>query len=37
MLVADLQHFLDVGPDTPGPARKLAEHLTRVGSFALVP
>lgn len=34
MLVADLQHFLDVGPDTPGPARKLAEHLSAIVAAA---
>ena len=26
-MVTDLQHFLDLPPDTPGPARRLAEHL----------
>jgi hypothetical protein len=30
MLVADLHHFLDLPPDTPGPARRLAEHLSNV-------
>lgn len=30
MLVADLYHFLDVSEDTPGPARRLAEHLSNV-------
>jgi hypothetical protein len=34
MLVADLQHFLDVGPETPGPARKLAEHLSAIVAAA---
>ncbi|WP_254697481.1 hypothetical protein [Mycobacterium avium] len=34
MLVADLQHFLDVGPETPGPARALAEHLGGIVSAA---
>ena len=34
MLVADLQHFLDVGPETPGPARALAEHLGSIVSAA---
>lgn len=34
MLVADLQHFLDLGPDTPGPARKLAEHLSGIVAAA---
>jgi len=27
MYVTDLQHFLDMPPDAPGPARRLAEHL----------
>jgi hypothetical protein len=27
VLVADLRHFLDFPHDTPGPARRLAEHL----------
>lgn len=27
MLVADLLHYLDLPQDTPGPARRLAEHL----------
>lgn len=26
MLVTDLHHFLDLPPDTPGPAHRLAEH-----------
>jgi len=26
-MVTDLHHFLDLPPDTPGPARRLAEHL----------
>ena len=30
MLVADLHHFLDLPPDTPGPARRLAEHLSNI-------
>lgn len=34
MLIADLHHFLDVGPDTPGPARKLAEHLSAIVAAA---
>ena len=34
MLVADLQHFLDLGPDTPGPAHKLAEHLAGIVAAA---
>jgi hypothetical protein len=34
MLVADLHHFLDVGPETPGPARKLAEHLNAIVAAA---
>jgi hypothetical protein len=27
MFVSDLRHFLDMPDDTPGPARKMAEHL----------
>jgi hypothetical protein len=30
MLVTDLNHFLDLSPDTPGPARRLAEHLSNI-------
>ena len=30
MLVTDLHHFLDLPPDTPGPARHLAEHLSNI-------
>ena len=30
MLVADLHHFLDLPLDTPGPARRLAEHLANI-------
>jgi hypothetical protein len=30
MLVADLHHFLDLPPDTPGPAQRLAEHLSNI-------
>jgi hypothetical protein len=30
MLVADLHHFLDLPPDTPGPARRLAAHLSNI-------
>lgn len=30
MLVADLHHFLDLSPDTLGPARRLAEHLSNI-------
>lgn len=26
-MVTDLDHLLDLPPDTPGPARRLAEHL----------
>ncbi len=26
-MVTDLRHFLDLPPDSPGPARRLAEHL----------
>jgi hypothetical protein len=29
-MVTDLQHFLDLPPETPGPARRLAEHLTNI-------
>jgi hypothetical protein len=30
MLVTDLSHFLDMPEDTPGPARRLAEHLGNI-------
>jgi hypothetical protein len=30
MLVTDLQRLLDLPPDTPGPARRLAEHLGNI-------
>ncbi len=30
MLVADLHHFLDLPDDTPGPARRLAGHLSGI-------
>jgi hypothetical protein len=30
MLVTDLHHFLDLPSDTPGPARRLAEHLSDI-------
>ena len=30
MLVTDLHHFLDLPPDTPGPARRLADHLSNI-------
>ena len=30
MLVTDLNHFLDLSEDTPGPARRLAEHLSNI-------
>ena len=30
MLVTDLHHFLDLPPDTPGPARRLAEQLSNI-------
>jgi hypothetical protein len=30
MLVTDLSHFLDMPEDTPGPARRLAEHLSNI-------
>ena len=34
MLVTDLHHFLDLPPDTPGPARRLAEHLSNIVAAA---
>ena len=30
MLVTDLHHFLDLPQGTPGPARRLAEHLSNI-------
>jgi hypothetical protein len=30
MLVSDLHHFLDLTQDTPGPARRLAQHLSNI-------
>ena len=30
MLVTDLNHFLDLPEDTPGPARRLAEHVSNI-------
>jgi hypothetical protein len=30
MLVTDLHHLLDLPPGTPGPARRLAEHLSNI-------
>src|SRR5260370_38107249 len=30
MLVSDLNHFLDLPGDTPGPARRLAGHLSNI-------
>jgi hypothetical protein len=30
MFVTDLNHFLDLPEDTPGPARRLAEHLSDI-------
>jgi len=30
MYVSDLRHFFDVPDDAPGPARRMAEHLTSV-------
>lgn len=30
MLVSDLSHFLDLPPDNPGPARRLAGHLSDI-------
>ena len=29
-MVTDLHHLLDLPPDTPGPARRLAEHLSNI-------
>jgi hypothetical protein len=29
-LVTDLRHFLDLSEDAPGPARRLAEHLSNI-------
>jgi hypothetical protein len=29
-MVTDLRHFLDLPPDTPGPARRLSEHLGNI-------
>jgi hypothetical protein len=34
MLVADLHHFLDLPPDTPGPARRLGEHVSSIVAAA---
>jgi hypothetical protein len=30
MFVTDLHHFLGLPADTPGPARRLAEHLSNI-------
>jgi hypothetical protein len=30
VMVTDLQHYLDLPEDTPGPARRLAEHLSNI-------
>jgi hypothetical protein len=30
MFVSDLRHFLDLPPDVPGPARRMADHLTLI-------
>ncbi|MDP9440588.1 MAG: hypothetical protein M3P34_00065, partial [Actinomycetota bacterium] len=30
MFVSDLRHFLDMPDDAPAPARRMAEHLTRI-------
>jgi len=30
MLVTELRHFLDLPEDTPGPARRLAQHLGNI-------
>lgn len=29
-MVTDLHHYLDMPPDTPGPAQRLAEHLSNI-------
>jgi hypothetical protein len=34
MFVTDLHHFLDLPEDTPGPARRLAEHLGNIAKAA---
>lgn len=34
MMVTDLHRFLDLPTDTPGPARRLAEHLRCPGGRA---
>lgn len=34
MYVADLRHFLDLSPSTPGPARRLAEQLGGIARAA---
>jgi hypothetical protein len=34
-MVTDLHHFLDLPPDTPGPARRLAEHLSNIVRAAI--
>jgi hypothetical protein len=34
MMVTDLHHFLDLPPDTPDPARRLAEHLGNIARAA---
>jgi hypothetical protein len=36
MLVTDLHHFLDLSPEAPGPARRLAEHLSDIVRAASV-
>ena len=34
MFVSDLQHFLDMPEGEPGPARRMARHLTAIVSAA---
>lgn len=34
MLVADLQHYLNMPESVPGPARRMAQHLTAIVSAA---
>jgi hypothetical protein len=34
MLVSDLNHFLDLPPDAPGPARRLYGHLSNIARAA---
>ena len=34
VFVSDLRHFLDLPADVPGPARRMADHLTRIARAA---